>query len=210
MVTSTQFDTLKDIMLERGSVKSYDSAHVMSEIEMDELLTLAASAPSAWNLQHWRYLVITQEEQKQKLLPIAFGQKQVVEASMVVAILGDLEAYRTAHQIYGEAVEQGQITRELRDTLISQIEGAYSDKQRAKLDSTLNCGLSAMQLMLAAKAMGYDSCPMGGFNPQKLVTEFHVPERFFPVMLVAIGKAATPARPSGRLSLNELVIKETF
>jgi nitroreductase len=210
MVTSTQFDTLKDILLSRGSVKTYDATHIMSEEEITELLTLASSAPSSWNLQHWRYLVISKPEQKQKMLPIAYGQKQVIEASIVVAILGDLEAYRTAHQIYGDAVEQGVMTRELRDNLVSQIEGAYADKLRAQMDSTLNCGLTAMQLMLIAKSMGYDSCPMGGFNPHKLIQEFHVPDRYFPVMLVSIGKAAQPARPSSRLSLNELVIRETF
>ncbi|MCH5584815.1 nitroreductase family protein [Shimazuella sp. AN120528] len=210
MVTSTQYDVLKEIMLTRGSVKSYDATHVMPEEEINELLTLASSAPSSWNLQHWRYLVISKPEQKQKMLPVAYGQKQVVEASIVVAILGDLEAYRTAHQIYGDAVEQGIMTRELRDNLVSQIEGAYADKLRAQMDSTLNCGLTAMQLMLTAKSMGYDSCPMGGFNPQKLIQEFNVPERYFPVLLVSIGKAAQPARPSSRLSLNELVIRESF
>jgi nitroreductase len=210
MVTSTQYDVLKEIMLSRGSVKRYDATHVMKEDEINELLTLASSAPSSWNLQQWRYLVISKQEQKQKMLPIAYGQQQVVEASIVVAILGDLEAYRTAHQIYGEAVEKGFMTRELRDNLVSQIEGAYADKLRAQMDATLNCGLTAMQLMLAAKSMGYDTCPMGGFNPQKLVTEFQVPDRYFPVMLVSVGKAAQPARPSERLSLNELVIRETF
>lgn len=210
MVTSTQYDVIKEIMLGRGSVKRYDPSHVMTEQEINELLTLASSAPSSWNLQHWRYLVISNPEQKQKMLPVAYGQKQVVEASIVVVILGDLEAYRTAHQIYGDAVEQGVMTRELRDNLVSQIEGAYADKFRAQMDASLNCGLTAMQLMLAAKSMGYDSCPMGGFNRKKLIHEFHVPERYFPVMLASIGKAAQPARPTSRLSLNELVIRETF
>ncbi|MXQ53345.1 nitroreductase family protein [Shimazuella alba] len=210
MTTSTQYDVFKEVMLSRASVKRYDPNHVMPEAEIDELLTLASSAPSSWNLQHWRYLVISKEEQKQKLMPIAFGQKQIEEASIVVVILGDLESYRTAHQIYGDAVDQGQITRELRDKLVSQIEGAYADKSRSQMDATLNCGLTAMQLMLAAKAMGYDSCPMGGFDPSKLVREFHVPDRYFPVVLVSIGKAAQPARPTPRLSLNELVIKESF
>jgi nitroreductase len=210
MVTSTQYDVLKEIMLSRASIKRYDANHVMPEEKIDELLTLASSAPSAWNLQHWRYLVISKKEQKQKLLPIAFGQKQITEASIVVAVLGDLESYHTAHQIYGDQVDQGLMTRELRDNLVSQIEGAYADKLRSQIDATLNCGLTSMQLMLAAKSMGYDSCPMGGFDPSKLIKEFHIPERYFPVVLVAIGKAAQPARPTSRLSLHELVIRETF
>lgn len=67
-----------------------------------------------------------------------------------------------------------------------------------------------MQLMLAAKAKGYDTCPMGGFDREKLIQALNIPPRYIPVMLIVIGKPAAPARPSNRFPLEKLVIRESF
>lgn len=211
MIQTSLFDAVKEVITSRRSVRKYDSSYVMPEEDLNEILALAAQAPSSWNLQHWRYLVITSKEQKEKLLPIAFNQQQVVEASATVAILADLEAWRSAYEVYGEALEKGNITKEIYDTMIGQIEGAYKgNPQVAREDAILNASLSAMQLMLAAKAKGYDTCPMGGFDRAKLIEAFNIPERYYPVMLITIGKPAAPGRPTTRFSLEKLVIKDSF
>lgn len=203
---SNHFEVVKENMLARHSVKRYDTYNMPKE-ELDEILTLAASAPSSWNLQHWRYLVIQSEEAKQRLLPIAYNQVQVTEASAVIAILGDIEANKTAHTLYGEAVKQGFLSQEIHDTLIKQIDGAYQNPQTARDEAILNASLSAMQLMLAAKAKGLDTCPMGGFNRAAFVKEFNVPSRYIPVMIISLGKPAQQARPSGRMGLEQLVLE---
>lgn len=198
------------LVRERHSVKQYDPSHILSEQEIIELLEMANSAPSAWNLQHWKYLVITDRAAKEKLLPIAYGQQQVVDASAVVAILGDLEANRNAEAVYGPAVQAGLMPEEIKANLIGQINGAYANPTVPRDAAILNSSLAAMQLMLAAKAKGLDSCPMGGYDPQKFVEAFHVPERYISVMLVAIGKAAVPARPSGRFPAEQTVVWNSF
>ena len=81
-----------DIIQERRSVRTYDPTVKISREEMTEILELAALAPSSSNLQPWRFLVIDQPELKQKLLPIAYNQQQVVEASAIIAVLGDVES----------------------------------------------------------------------------------------------------------------------
>ncbi|KPC72570.1 NAD(P)H nitroreductase [Thermoactinomyces vulgaris] len=200
-----------EVMLARGSVRKYQKGVEMPQADLEEILTLAAKAPSSWNLQHWRYLVISSPEQKQKLLPIAYNQEQVVDACVTVAVLGDLEANKTGHQIYGEALKEGHITQQIHDTMISQIDGAYTNNpQFARDEAIMNASLSAMQLMLAAKAKGYDTCPMGGFNRQALIEEFNIPARYVPVMLISVGKAEAPARPTNRLPLDQLVIQDRF
>jgi nitroreductase len=211
VIETSLFDAVKEVMTSRRSVRKYDPSHVMPEEDLNEILTLAAQAPSSWNLQHWRYLVITSKEQKEKILPIAYNQQQVVDASATVVILADLEAWRSAYEIYGEALEKGNITKEIYDTLIGQIEGAYKNNpQVARDDAILNASLSAMQLMLAAKAKGYDTCPMGGFDREKLIEALNIPERYLPIMLISIGKPAAPGRPTTRFPLEKLVVKESF
>lgn len=81
------------VMLKRHAVKHFDSAFKLNKSEITFILEMAGSAPSAWNLQPWKFLVIAESSLQEKLLPVAYGQRQVVEASAVIAVLGDLEAH---------------------------------------------------------------------------------------------------------------------
>lgn len=211
MATMQTNYSVEEVMKARHSVRKYQPGVVIPKEELNEILALAATAPSSWNLQHWRYLVITSQEQKERILPIAYGQKQVVESSATIVILGDLEANKSAAPVYQQALDKGLITQEVYNIMIEQIESAYKENpELAQREAILNASLSAMQLMLAAKAKGYDTCPMGGFDREALIKELNIPPRFIPVMLITVGKAAAPARKTMRFPLEELVIEESF
>ncbi|ALA40257.1 NAD(P)H nitroreductase [Paenibacillus peoriae] len=203
-------EVIEKILRERHATKEYKTNVIIPEETLNEIFELAATAPSAWNLQHWRFLVIQNQEQKDRIKPIAFGQQQISDASAVVVILGDLEANRTGREMYNRLYESEFISKAVRDILFSQIEGGYQSPQFARDEANKNAALAAMQLMLAAKSKGYDSGPIGGFNPAGLLEALNIPGRFIPVMIVTLGVAATPARPTTRFSLNELVIHESF
>ena len=161
---ATNVLTTEEIIKARHSVRKYKPNVKIPENTLNEILELAALAPSSWNIQQWRFLVIQEQAQKDLVKGIAYGQQQVSDASVVVVILGDLEANLTGHQIYDEAVAAGQLPAEVRDTLVAQIDGAYTIEQVARDEANKNAGLAAMQLMLAAKAKGYDTVAMGGFD----------------------------------------------
>lgn len=193
-----------DILKERASVKEYDTTHEMTKEELTELLDITTKAPSAWNLQHWHFTVFHSDESKAKLLPIAYNQKQISQASAVIAVLGDLEANLKGEKIYSELAEQGFITEDIKETLMTQINGAYQSEQYAREAAYSNASLAAMQLMIAAKAMGYDTCAMGGFSKEAYVKEFNVSGRYEPVMLISVGKAAKEAHKSNRFDIEEV------
>ncbi|MCI3197784.1 nitroreductase family protein [Bacillus sp. HU-1818] len=193
-----------DILQQRASVKEYDKNATISKEEMTELLELTTKAPSAWNLQHWHFTVFHSDEAKAALLPVAYNQKQIIESSAVVAILGDLKANENGEDVYGELAKQGLITDEIKQTLLGQINGAYQNEQFARDSAFLNASLAAMQLMIAAKAKGYDTCAIGGFNKEQFQEQFDVSDRFVPVMLISIGKAVKPAHQSNRLPVSEV------
>lgn len=202
---------------ERHSVRYFDASHKLSEQEIKELLNIAGSAPSSWNLQHWKFVAITEAAAKEKLLPIANGQKQVVDASLTIAILGDLEAGRNAEAVYGPVIRAGiedaYAGYRSHQALFDQIEEAYavSASSSYRRDEAIrNASLAAMQLMLAAKAMGLDSGPMVGFDADAFVKAFHVPPRYVPVLLVAIGKAAKPARATSRFPVEDTIVWNGF
>ncbi|WP_078577837.1 nitroreductase family protein [Salipaludibacillus agaradhaerens] len=210
MSTSQDMGLFQTIQ-ERHSVKKYEKGFVIPEQDVTEMLEAAIEAPSSWNLQHWKFVVIDDQAKKEQLLPITYNQKQIVESSFTVAILGDLKANENAEVIYENAVNKGLMAEDIKNTLVGQIHSAYEgDTPFPRDEAVLNASLAAMQLMLAAKAKGYDTCPMGGFQRSRFVEEFNVPERYVPVMLVTVGKAAEPARPSERFPLEDVVIKNTF
>jgi len=200
-ISSTDFfQVLKD----RRAVKVYDESYQLSNEELKELLTLAGRAPSAWNLQQWHFVVFHGEEAQQKLLPIAFNQAQITQASAVVAILGDLEANKNAEQIFAEDIQKGRMTEELGEIIKGQINGAYQNSGYPRDAANSNASLAAMQLMIAAKGAGLDTCAIGGFNRAAFIKEFQISERYLPIMLITIGKAAAPGRETDRLPLDQI------
>lgn len=208
---STEHASVIEVMKARASVRKYDTKASLPREELDEILELAAQAPSSWNLQHWRFLVITSRKMRERLRSIANNQAQVTEAAATVVVLGDLEANETAREVYGQSLKEGKITREIFDLMIGQVDDAYRNNPRfARDEAMLNAGLAAMQIMLAAKAKGYDTCPIGGFDRKKLIEAFQVPERYVPVMLITIGKRAGSTRPTPRLPLDKVTVRESF
>ncbi|TYR81517.1 nitroreductase family protein [Priestia megaterium] len=200
------------VVKERRSVRHYDPNFKISKEEIQELLEIAVQAPSSSNLQPWRFLVIDEQEMKEQLLPIANNQQQIVDASAVIAVLGDIRAYQNAERIYGELVENGTMTKEIKDFYVNSINqnyGSLSVEQATKI-AMIDGGLVSMQLMLAAKAKGYDTVPMGGFSPEKFVEEFNVPENFKPVMLISLGKGVKAGFDKFRLPLNDILTWNKF
>lgn len=196
------FDVIKD----RRSVRSYDPEVKITQEEMNEILQQATLAPSAANLQPWRFLVIDSPELKQKLLPIAFNQQQVIEASAVIAVLGDMESYKLAEKIYGMTADAGYMPAETAKSFVERYEGMFKSMPSEKIRRivSIDGGLVSMQLMLVARAKGYDTVPMGGYDEAKFVEAFNLSERYFPVMLIAIGKAAKPGHPTVRLPIENV------
>lgn len=191
------------VIRERRSVRKYDSSWKISDEEIKELLTEATLAPSSSNLQPWRFIVITDQDIKTKLLPIAYNQAQVTESSAVIVVLGDTEGYSNVEVIYGHASSTGLMPADVAETMAKKTREGYSGMPLEKLKdiALVDGGLVSMQLMLAAKARGYDTVPMGGFDPDGFKALFQISDRYVPVMLIALGKAAVEGRPTGRLPL---------
>jgi nitroreductase len=199
--------SLSTVIRERHSVRKYDPNYKISKDELSEMISEATLAPSSSNLQPWKFIVIQDSDLKKELRTIANNQEQVETSSAVIAVLGDKEMYRNAEKVGRCAFEAGLIDEA---TMTRMVEGSNklyssaSEESRAQI-ATYDAGLVSMQLMLIAKARGYDTVPMGGFDKQKFIDRFEVSDRYFPIVLIALGKAAAPGRQTTRLPLNEVV-----
>jgi nitroreductase len=203
-LTEQSFST---VIRERRSVRKYDPNFIISQEEIMDMLKEATLAPSSSNLQPWKFLVIQDEETKKELRAIANNQEQVETSSAVIAVLGDMEMYHNAEKVYQSAFEAGLMDKEIADRMIENSTKMYSaapKEVRANI-ATFDAGLISMQLMLIAKSRGYDTVPMGGFNQQKFIERFDIEDRYFPAVLIALGKAAVPGRETTRISAEDIV-----
>lgn len=212
MNTSTgeflQTNDFKKIVLERRSVKAYDPEVKISREEMTEILAGATRAPSAINMQPWRFLVVDSPEGKEKLAQLAtFNQTQVLTSAAVVAVFYDANNIEYIDEIYGKSVELGYMPQEVKEMTLQQAKPYYAHMTGNELrDANLiDSGLVSMQLMLVARAHGYDTNPMAGYEKDKIAEVFGLDkERYQPVMLISIGKAAKEGYPSYRLPVDTI------
>ncbi|WP_046232926.1 nitroreductase family protein [Paenibacillus algorifonticola] len=209
---SSSESSFSTVIRERRSVRKYDPTFKMTQEEIHDIIADAVLAPSGSNLQPWRFLVITDQETKQKLLPVAFNQEQVVTSSAVIAVMADLEFYKQAERIYEKSIEAGYMTREAADKLRTNMTGFYASAPAERLLSSVlvDGGLVSMQLMLAARAKGFDTVPMAGYDVAKFRELMNVPENYTNVMLIALGKASEAGHPTTRLDVNDVTYWNQF
>lgn len=212
MESTKQEPIFSKVIQERRSVRHYDPTFKISQQELKDILAEATLAPSSSNMQPWRFMLFDDPTLQQQLLPIASHQQQIVDASAVIAVMGDLEYIRNADPIYNSLVDIGYMTPEIKETLVSHLTQrlAARDPQYIKDILIFDCGLASMQLMLAAKAHGYDTVTMAGYDREQFVAAFDIPQRYYPLVLIAIGKASEPGHPSTRLPVDDVIFWNGF
>ena len=196
-----------DVIKGRKSVKYFDPNVKIEREEIIEMLNEANIAPSSCNLQPWRYIVVDTPEGKEKLGSANYNKIQNDTSAAMIIVLGDLNHYRKFDEIYGEAVEKGYMTEEVKDGfekgMGSQLENLPTDKNREGV--YFDCGLWTMQFANIAYAKGYDTNIIGGFVREKVAELFELEENLIPVMLIALGKKEKDARPTVRMKAENLV-----
>lgn len=205
---------LKSVIEARRSANNFIEGEDISKEELQEIFELVRLAPSCFNIQHTHYLVITDKERKELLRDAAFKQYKVHTASAAILVLGDKEAYKDAEAVYSGMNSLGIIKdedyKELLESIDKLYEGGGSVFQRD--EAIRNASFSAMLFMLAAKDLGFDSCPMIGFDPVQMKESFKIPDRYEPVLLITLGKEDTKnKRMRGyRKTVKEFVHFEEF
>jgi len=196
-----------DAIRSRRSVKHYDANHNMSEEEIKELMSLAVLSPTAFNIQNWRFVTVADPELRKQIRAVAWDQSQVTDTSLFIIMCADLKAWEKQPERYWVNAPQ-----EVQDFMLPAIDDYYRGKDQVQRDEAMrSCGIAAQTLILAAKSLGYDSCPMDGFDFDKVAELINLPDDHVITMFIAIGKGTKEPWPRpGQLSLDEVVIKDKF
>jgi nitroreductase len=191
----------------RRSVKNFDPNHIMPKQEIDKILSAAILSPTSYNIQNWRFITITNRDLQAKIRQASWNQAQVTDASVVVILCADLFAWKKDPARYWKNAPQA-----ARDYLVPAIIKSYEGQDQFQRDEAIrSCGMAAQTIMLAAKAMDYDSCPMIGFDPKQVAKLINLPDDHMIAMMITIGKALKPAAPrGGQLPLDEVVFDDHF
>lgn len=201
-------DSLVEVMQTRQSVRSYDSLYKIPKEKLLEMLQEATTAPSSHNLQSWRFIIIDQDEAKKSLRKIAWNQEQVETSSATIAIIGDTKAYEKAEAIAKKSISENLMTAESAKNYVQGVMSLYPQAPQEALEdiARFDGGLVAMQFMLIAKANGFDTVCMGGFDKVAFAKQYDLDERYVPLALISVGKAAKPSYETTRFSIQDLIL----
>jgi len=199
-------DTFEAI-IQRRSVKNFDPNHQMPKAEIDQLFSLAVLSPTAFNIQNWRFVLVQNPELRSSIRAVSWNQAQVTDASLLVILCADLKSWEKEPVRYWQNAPL-----QTQDFLLPAIDNYYRGLEQVQRDEAMrSCGMAAQTLMLSAKAMGYDSCPMDGFDFAAVGKLINLPEDHVIAMFVTIGKALSPANPrGGQLAISEVLINDKF
>ena len=185
----------------RRAVKHYDPDFTIPAKHEEELNDLIRQSPTSFNLQNWRFVTVKDKAMRTQIREHAWNQAQITDASLLYVITADLMAWDKDPARY-----MINYPKELSDTYVPMIKGFYCDADWQQRDEAMrSAGIAAQTLMLSATAMGYDSCPMIGFDSNAVGQLINLPKDHVVCMIVVIGKGIQPPRPKGSYIANEEV-----
>ena len=206
---------VREAVQRRRSTRAFEPDTLrMKREDIEDLIVQACLAPSEYNLQPWRFIVVRDSEKKQVLFECTYRQEKIREAGAVIIVCGDRKGFETAPRVLSDMVVQGTVPADQAGPAAESIMRQYRDSEQARQFLALrNPCLAAMQLMLLATERGIATCPMGGFSESELRAAFHIPDHIVPVLLLALGlpSTAAPQPPKGmRLPASEIIFHETM
>lgn len=210
---------LSEAMSERRATLSFDGSPVPDQV-LSRILRAGVESPSSFNLQPWRFIVVSNLEQKRRLREAAMGQAKVEEASVVIVCCGDLNAPRGRNldNVLAEASERGftdEENRKVKEGVASIFSGPAGNVFGLAPDYAVWINRHVMiaftSMMWMSEVLGYDTAPMEGFYEDQVKKVLQIPDGIRVVGLLGIGKRKGPdKRHPGRHELRSICFAEAW
>ena len=197
---------LSEVIAERRATPSFEHVPIHAA-DLERIIRAGLEAPSGYNLQPWRFVVVRDGTQKKKLSQAAFGQLKIAEASTVIVAMGDPKGWQNgdldemlqqaAQNGFGGPQEHDGMRRNITGFLGSTPGSAGGLAPSYDLWVNRQVMIALTTMMWMAEAIGYDTAPMEGFEEDKVKALLHVPDRVRIVALLGIGRRKGPDKPYG-------------
>jgi nitroreductase len=198
---------IKTAIEKRRAIKQFDPDFQISSDDLKEILSIAMMSPSSFNIQHWRFVDVQDKEKRQAIRAAAWDQSQVTDASHIFLLCGDVKAWKKDPAGYWE-----ESLDKVQEKMTGMIGDFYDGREWIQRDEVLrSVGIIAQSFMLAAIERGYDTCPMIGFDQEKVAEIINLPNDHIIGMMLALGKRAQEPFPrGGYLDFNKIYIQDSF
>lgn len=206
---------LKEAIEERRAARSFRPDPIPEEV-ISEILRLGVRAPSGYNLQPWRFIVVKEQENKEKLQSCAFNQSQVSEAPVVLICCGDRLVYQPEYieSVIELAKEAGAMNEGYAQYMREQIPTLFQYHpcfESVEAWTNRHTMIAVAHIMIVAKSLGVDSCPMEGFVSTQVKEAFKIPEHLDICCLLPLGYADAPFKLyGGRFNLEQVCYSESY
>lgn len=204
--------TLPQAIAERRATPSFDGAPIPSE-DLKQILDAGLHAPSGYNLQPWRFIVVQTPEQKRKLRAASYNQAKVEEASAVIVACGDADGWRKDLDSMLQQGREGGMPESYAAQASTSVSNFMGSMNTEQMHGWLNkhTMIALTHMMLMAEVMGYDTAPMEGFEQDKVHEVLRLPMSYWVVALLAIGHLkGTDKYYGGRFEMSHTVYGEEF
>ncbi|MEL7490212.1 MAG: nitroreductase family protein [Pseudomonadota bacterium] len=192
----------------RRSIKEFDKDHRFTPEEEEKLLKAAIQAPTSFNIQHWRFVILRDPALRARIRT-EFGndQAQMTDASLLLLMTADMKAWAKSPERYWRNAPE-----EVSNLLVNWMGPFHEGRDWLQRDEAQrSIGMAMENLMLAATDMGYASCPMIGFDIEAVANLVNLPDDHVMGPMVAIGKGTKAPWPKpGQLPLSEIIVENRF
>ncbi len=197
---------------ERRATPSFDGQPIPAD-DLRKILDAGLHAPSGYNMQPWRFVVVQSAEQKKRLRAASYNQGKVEEASAVIVACGDADGWRKDLDLMLQQGREGGMPEsyadQARSTVPNYLSGFSSDQMKAWLNKQVMLAFTHMLLM--AEVMGYYTAPMEGFEQDKVHEVLRLPLSYWVVGLLAVGHLKGEDKfDGGRFDMAHTVFGEEF
>lgn len=190
----------------RRSIRRFQDRELPQEI-IRELLEAARLAPSASNLQTWKFKVVTDPTLRRRLREAAFDQKFVERAPVVVVACADFSAFGERSRRTLELLRSGAVKPSLEMILrFLRREGGADLEERNLISACINVSIAVQNMVLAATSLGLGTCWVRAFVPEKVAEVLSLPPECPPLILLPVGYPREDPEPRARKSLEEILL----
>lgn len=209
---ATEMKSLAQAVRERRSTPSF-TGEPMPASDLRQILDAGLQAPSGYNLQPWRFVVVQQPEQRRRLRAACYNQAKVEEASAVIVACGDRDGWR---KDLDEMLRMGRAAgmpesyaAQAKESVPAYLSSFSPEEMNGWLSKQVMLAYTAMMLM--AEVLGYDTAPLEGFEQKKVCETLRLPMSYFVVAILAVGHLhGTDKFHGGRFDLSHTVFGEEY
>ena len=209
---ATETKSLAQAVRERRSTPSFTGEPIPAS-DLRQILDAGLHAPSGYNMQPWRFIVVQHPEQRRRLRAASYNQAKVEEASAVIVACGDRDGWRRDLDDMLRMGRAGGMPESYAAQAAQSVPEYLSSFTEEQMTGWLNkqVMLAYTSMMLMAEVLGYDTAPLEGFEQQKVCEMLRLPLSYWVVALLAVGHLhGTDKFYGGRFDLSRTVFGEEY